>query len=81
MNKLQDGFWYPDSNTYEEFLQALESRVRFFHSVGGRVSDHAIDIMMYADTTKEEAAEIFKEALKGRKGFYWRMKGNIKALP
>ncbi|KAA2302275.1 glucuronate isomerase, partial [Clostridioides difficile] len=28
---------------YESFLAALESRVEFFHSVGGRVSDHALD--------------------------------------
>ncbi|MEO2076805.1 MAG: glucuronate isomerase [Bacillus sp. (in: firmicutes)] len=53
--------------TFDEFLQALESRVRFFHSVGGRVSDHAIDTMMYAEATKEEAAEIFQQALAGQK--------------
>lgn len=53
--------------SYEDFLKAFESRVRFFHSVGGRVSDHAIDKMMYAETTKEEAAQIFSEALKGNK--------------
>lgn len=53
--------------TYEQFLQALEARVRFFHSVGGRVSDHAIDTMMFAETTKEDAAAIFAEALKGNK--------------
>ncbi|MGM0904111.1 MAG: glucuronate isomerase [Bacillota bacterium] len=52
---------------YDHFLTALEARVRFFHSVGGRVSDHAIDTMMYADTTKEEAAEIFQQALAGKK--------------
>lgn len=52
---------------YHDFLQALESRVRFFHSVGGRVSDHAIDTMMYADTTMEEVEQIFKEALQGKK--------------
>src|SRR3954453_1231352 len=48
VNKLQEvsGF---SINSYEDFLQALESRVQFFHSVGGRVSDHAIDVMMYAD--------------------------------
>lgn len=66
VNKLQEVSGIP-FDTYEGFLQALESRVRFFHSVGGRVSDHAIDVMMYADTTKEEAAQIFKEALNGQK--------------
>lgn len=53
--------------SYDDFLKALESRVRFFHSVGGRVSDHAIDTMMYAETTKEEAAQFFSEVLQGSK--------------
>lgn len=53
--------------TYDHLLQALESRVRFFHSIGGRVSDHAIDTMMFAEATKEEAAQIFQEALAGNK--------------
>lgn len=52
--------------TYDQFLAALESRVRFFHSVGGRVSDHALDYVPYADTTKEEAGEIYAKALKGQ---------------
>jgi glucuronate isomerase len=50
---------------YDHFLAALESRVRFFHSVGGRVSDHALDYVPYAETTKEEAAEIFNKSLQG----------------
>jgi glucuronate isomerase len=52
--------------SYEQFLAALESRVRFFHSAGGRVSDHALDYVPYADTTHEEAAAIFAQALQGR---------------
>ncbi len=52
--------------TYDQFLSALESRVRFFHSVGGRVSDHALDYVPYAETTKEEAAEIYAKALQGQ---------------
>ncbi|MBU8915759.1 glucuronate isomerase [Bacillus sp. FJAT-29953] len=54
-------------NSYDDYLTALESRIMFFHSVGCLVSDHAIDQMLYADTTKEEAAVIFSEALKGKK--------------
>ncbi|WP_160724229.1 glucuronate isomerase [Bacillus sp. USDA818B3_A] len=52
--------------SYEDYLKALESRVRFFDSVGCKVSDHAIDQMMYADTTREEAAGIFNQALQGK---------------
>ncbi|MBA4493350.1 glucuronate isomerase [Paenactinomyces guangxiensis] len=50
---------------YDQFLAALESRVRFFHSVGGRISDHALDYVPYAETTKEEAAAIYARALQG----------------
>jgi glucuronate isomerase len=50
---------------YETLLQTLESRVRFFHSIGGRVSDHAIDTVMYEESTREEAGAIFAKALKG----------------
>ncbi|MDC3416096.1 glucuronate isomerase [Aquibacillus salsiterrae] len=53
--------------SYDDFLQALESRVEFFDSIGGKLSDHAIDSMMYAETTKEEVANFFTSALKGKK--------------
>ncbi|MBW7458686.1 glucuronate isomerase, partial [Paenibacillus sepulcri] len=51
--------------SYGELLSALESRIQFFDSVGCRVSDHALDYVPYADTTEEEAAEIFAKALQG----------------
>lgn len=50
---------------YDSFLSALESRVEFFHSVGGRVSDHALDYVPYGKATREEAAAIFAKALAG----------------
>jgi len=53
-------------DNYEDFLQALKSRVEFFHSIGGRVSDHAIDVMTFAETTIDEVAEYFAEALQGK---------------
>ncbi|CAG7642848.1 glucuronate isomerase [Paenibacillus allorhizosphaerae] len=52
-------------SSYDELLTALESRVRFFHSVGGRVSDHALDYVAYAETTQADAAAIFDKALQG----------------
>ncbi|MGH2316410.1 glucuronate isomerase [Planococcus sp. SE5232] len=54
-------------NSYESFLEALKSRVDFFHSIGGRVSDHALDAVMYTDATVEEAKVHFERALKGEK--------------
>lgn len=53
--------------SYDDFLQALESRVEFFHSLGGRVSDHALDEMMYEESTLEENRSIFEKALQGEK--------------
>lgn len=50
---------------YQQFLNALESRVRFFHQNGGRVSDHALDEVMYEEATFEEAAAIFAKGLAG----------------
>ncbi|WP_315372450.1 glucuronate isomerase, partial [Paenibacillus xylanexedens] len=52
---------------YESFLAALESRVEFFHSDGGRVSDHALDYVPYGVATREEAAAIFAKVLAGQK--------------
>ncbi|MBP2033878.1 glucuronate isomerase [Clostridium algifaecis] len=53
-------------DNYDEFLNAIESRVEFFHSVGCRVSDHAMDVMEYAESTKEESSKIYSKALKGQ---------------
>lgn len=52
-------------NHYDDLLAALQSRIEFFHSVGGRVSDHALDTMMYEETTKEEAAGVFLKKMNG----------------
>jgi len=54
-----------DISSYDEFLEALESRVRFFHEVGCRVSDHGLGSVTYAEASKEELAEIFAKALRG----------------
>ena len=50
---------------YNQLLSALDSRASFFHSVGCKVSDHALDYVPYAYATHEEAADIFTKALKG----------------
>lgn len=51
--------------SYDDYLTALASRVEFFNSVGGKVSDHALDTMMYVETTKEEVGPLFEKALGG----------------
>ncbi len=43
--------------------KALEERVEFFNSVGCKVSDHALDEVVYAESTREEVAAIYKKGL------------------
>ncbi|EMT39351.1 Glucuronate isomerase [Thermoanaerobacter thermohydrosulfuricus WC1] len=50
-------------NNYDDFLQALEKRIEFFHTVGCRISDHALDYVFYQKTSKQEVEKIFKKAL------------------
>ncbi|MCM3112627.1 glucuronate isomerase [Lederbergia lenta] len=52
---------------YEDFLNALSARMEYFHSMGGRVSDHALNTVMYEDCTVQEAATIFAKGLSGEK--------------
>lgn len=52
---------------YSDFLAAIKARIEYFHSLGGRVSDHALDTVVYADCTEQEAADIFAKGLKGEK--------------
>jgi len=53
--------------SYSSFLQALRSRVEFFHSVGCRLSDHALDTVVYEETTTKEVETIFAKVLNGSK--------------
>lgn len=53
--------------SYDDYLDALNSRLEFFDSYGCRLSDHALDFVAYEESTKEEVDEIFKKALKGEK--------------
>jgi glucuronate isomerase len=53
-------------NSYTKFLDALKSRHDFFHSLGGRLSDHGLN-HCYADFCSEaDAASIFDRALHGQ---------------
>lgn len=56
-----------DISSFDDFLEALESRVRFFHTAGCRVSDHGLSSVTYAEASKEEIAGIFSKGLRGEK--------------
>lgn len=52
-------------NSYEDLKKALDSRIQYFHEMGCRVSDHALDTVVYSESSCGEADEIFKKALEG----------------
>lgn len=54
-----------DIEDYEDYLDALNSRIEYFDSLGCRLSDHAIDFVSYEESTKIKVNEIFKKALEG----------------
>lgn len=47
-------------------LDALDRRHAFFHSIGGRLSDHGLENLPEAECTREEAEAIFNQVRSGR---------------
>ncbi|GFH41526.1 uronate isomerase [Lactococcus hodotermopsidis] len=52
-------------DTYEKMVTALESRVTYFHEQGGRLSDHALDVLTYDATDTTTLENIYQKALRG----------------
>ena len=55
-----------DIGTLPALLEALDRRHAFFHSLGGRLSDHGIENIPDATCTDAEAAALFAQARAGR---------------
>lgn len=53
-------------DTFEGLQAALADRHEFFHSLGGRLSDHGLTSCPADDCTEEGAARAFAEARRGR---------------
>jgi glucuronate isomerase len=53
------------ADTFKGFLNTLGLRHAFFHSMGGRLSDHGLNQMPALDCTEKQATAIFSAALKG----------------
>jgi glucuronate isomerase len=51
---------------FATFQEALKQRHDFFHSLGGRVSDHGMEYVPAEDCTETEAAAIFAQTRAGR---------------
>lgn len=51
--------------SFAALKEALKKRMAFFESMGCRVSDHALEYMMYAPAAEEELEEIFAKRMSG----------------
>ncbi|ADU28832.1 glucuronate isomerase [Evansella cellulosilytica] len=54
-------------DSFQSFLQALESRIQYFHKMGCRISDHGLETLPYEDASTEEVESIFSSARQGEK--------------
>lgn len=52
---------------YDDFLQALNSRIEFFNESGCKISDHSLTYVPYMETSKKEVSEIFGKRLNFKK--------------
>lgn len=50
---------------YPSLIQALISRIEYFHEAGCRIADHGLDQMLYAPADAARLNEIYEKALKG----------------
>lgn len=53
--------------TLEDLKLALANRIEFFHNTGCRLSDHALDPVVFMSGTEEDAAGIFARAKAGER--------------
>ena len=51
--------------SFDALLEALDKRHKFFHEMGGRLSDHGLDRFYFATFTQKEIEKIFSTLLKG----------------
>ncbi|MDE5715594.1 MAG: glucuronate isomerase, partial [Anaeroplasmataceae bacterium] len=50
----------------KDLERALSERINFFHEMGSRLSDHALDVVHYAPCSYEEANSVFKKGMAGK---------------
>ncbi|MFT6867608.1 MAG: glucuronate isomerase [Cyclobacteriaceae bacterium] len=50
---------------FDDFMQAIQQRIDFFHEVGGRLSDHGLDQLYDGDYSLEKTTEIFNLVTRG----------------
>lgn len=52
-----------DIVTYEDLLTALENRVAYFHTHGGRLSDHGLEQLYFFEAGKHNIEHLFKKVV------------------
>lgn len=65
ISKLEKTIGY-SITTFDSFVEAIQSRHDFFHTMGCRVSDHGHGTYYAENFTQEEVASIFDKAKKGK---------------
>lgn len=50
---------------FDTLIEAVGKRLEFFHEVGCRISDHALDSVPFEEASKEEVTAILKKAING----------------
>lgn len=53
-------------NTFDELLEAAKSRIAFFHSVGGRLSDHGFEQLYNVEYSISTAENLFQQVQSGK---------------
>jgi glucuronate isomerase len=64
-SSIQDNIAGFEIGNFDTFKKAMPERIEYFHNTGCRVSDHALDPILYRDGTEEEASAILKKRLSG----------------
>lgn len=54
-----------DITSFHQFLDAVEGRVRYFHEVGCRISDHGFENLVFEECSLAEATSIFQKKQDG----------------
>ncbi len=52
--------------SYRDLIEALDSRHAFFHSMGGRLSDHAVVLPFAEESSETDLARIFEKVRSGQ---------------
>lgn len=64
INKLSEVCGFPIT-TFSSLCDAIRSRIAFFDSMGCKLSDHALEYVMYYPASSEDLERIFSNRLKG----------------